>query len=101
MDNGLTKLPYHQALSFRFLRLSLRVSLSSSSSKTIFFNRSFYFSRERNSNDCYLPMPPNRFCQLQQVVSLTPTLRHADWTSLPFARFNPISRSKFSTSSSE
>ena len=45
MDNGLTELPGRQALGFRCGRLSLRISLSSSSSATIFFNRVFSFSR--------------------------------------------------------
>ena len=50
MDNGLTKIPARQALGFRWLRLSLRVSLSSSSSATIFFRRAFSFSRLRSSD---------------------------------------------------
>jgi hypothetical protein len=41
MDNGLTELPGRQALGFRWLRLSLRISLPSSSSATIFFSRVF------------------------------------------------------------
>ena len=51
MDNGLTKLLGRQALGFRWLRLSLRISLSSSSSATIFFNRAFSFSRLRISDN--------------------------------------------------
>jgi len=50
MDHGLTKLFGRQALGFRWLRLSLRISLSSSSSATIFFSRTFSFSRARSSD---------------------------------------------------
>jgi hypothetical protein len=51
MDNGLTELPCRQALGFRCGRLSLRISLSSSSSSTIGYNRVFSFSRERTSDN--------------------------------------------------
>ena len=64
MDNGPTELPGRQALGFRWLRLSLRISLSSSSSATIFFNRVFFFSRLRISYNCDRPIPPNRLRQL-------------------------------------
>lgn len=45
MNDGLTKLLGGQALGFRWFRLSLRMSLSSSSSATISFSRAFSFSR--------------------------------------------------------
>ena len=45
VNDGLTELLCGQALGFRWFRLSLRMSLSSSSSATIFFSRAFSFSR--------------------------------------------------------
>jgi len=64
VDNGLTKLFGRQALGFRWLRLSLRISLSSSSPATIFFSLVFSYSRLRSSDNCDRPIPRNRLRQL-------------------------------------
>jgi len=50
VNDSLTKLARRQALGFRQLTLSLRISLSSSSSATILFSRAFSFSRLRSSD---------------------------------------------------
>ena len=49
MDYSLTQIGNRQTLGFKKSRLSLRISLSSSSSVTIFFSRAFSFSRAFNS----------------------------------------------------
>ena len=51
MNDGLTKLARRQALGFRWFRPSLRMSLSSSNSATIFFSRAFSFSKPRSSDN--------------------------------------------------
>ena len=65
-DNEEGQLPhvYGLALGFRWFRPSLRMSLSSSSSATIFFSRAFSFSRLFSSDNWARPIPPNRFRQL-------------------------------------
>jgi hypothetical protein len=65
MKDGLTKLLCGQALGFRNATLSLRISLSNSSSATIFLRRTFSFSRLRISDNCDRPIQPNRFRQLK------------------------------------
>lgn len=64
MCGGLTELRCGQALGFRWFRLSLRISLSSSSSATIFLSRAFSFAGLFISDNCDRPIPPNRLRQL-------------------------------------
>lgn len=73
------------------------------------------FSRLVSSDKGDRPIPPKRVRQLSWIASLgvqsfhwkdrrpalLPTLRHAEATSSPAVRFSSISRSGFSTSSSE
>jgi hypothetical protein len=64
MNDGLTQLLCGWALGFRWFRLFLRMSLSSSSSATIFFSRAPSFSKLFITDSCDRPMPPNRRRQL-------------------------------------
>ena len=101
MDNSLTKLPGRQALGFRWLRLSFRISLSSSSSATIFFSLAFSFSRLRSSDRLRLPHPAK---PLAPVVIRSLADTHATTRRRYIAAcdsFTSISRSSFSMSSSE
>jgi hypothetical protein len=59
LDDGGSQVLCRQALGFKKSRLSLRISLSSSRSATIFFSRWFSFSRAFSSFSCDRPMLPN------------------------------------------
>lgn len=59
LDDGSAQVLCRQALGFKKTRLSLRISLSSSRSATIFFSRWFSFSSAFSSLSCERPMLPN------------------------------------------
>jgi hypothetical protein len=59
LNDGGSQSLCRQALGFKKSRLSLRISLSSSRSATIFFSRWLSFSRAFSSLSCERPMLPN------------------------------------------
>jgi len=59
LDDGGSQVLCRQALGFKKSRLSLRISLSSSRSATIFFSRWFSFASAFSSLSCDRPMLPN------------------------------------------